>query len=55
LISSILFFIYQEKNEFNGFPIEFIVGKKFYPKNMSPAMIIKAMETYIYPIIPVLP
>ena len=47
--------LFQEKNEFNGFPIEFIVGNKFYPKNMSPVIIIKAMETYIYPIIPVLP
>ena len=54
-ISFTLFSKYQEKKVLAEFPIEFIIGKYVYPKNISPAIIIKAIDTYIYPIIPVLP
>jgi hypothetical protein len=45
-ISLILFLMYQEKKVLRGYPIELIIGKDSYPKNIRPAIIIKAIDTY---------
>jgi|TARA_B110000967_G_scaffold100954_1_gene103601 hypothetical protein len=46
-ISIILFFKYKENSLFRGFPIDEIIGEYFYPKNISPVIIIKAIDTYM--------